>query len=253
MPSAAADTFEEFTEAGYRSLLATARTQYAFERFGTHHRGVHVLWRHDVDMSMHRALRLARIEADSGVVATYFFLLHSRFYNLLENSVFELAREIARCGHHIGLHFDPQFNRRDDDRADLEQRLTWERRILQDLFGDPIEVFSFHNPDTDVLNRFDQDELAGMVNTYGRTLRNGYVYCSDSNGYWRHHRLADVLASRPDRLHVLTHPEWWVQDPMSPRQRVERCIQGRSIAVGSEYDRSLLAAGRRNLGKDQNA
>ena len=65
-----------------------------------------MLWRHDVDISVHRALALARIEADLGVRATYFFTLHSSFYNLLEPAVAARARELLALGHWLGVHFD---------------------------------------------------------------------------------------------------------------------------------------------------
>ncbi len=64
--------FEDFTETSYREIVASARERYAFEPFGTATTSPHVLWRHDVDYSVHRAAALARIEADLGVRATYF-------------------------------------------------------------------------------------------------------------------------------------------------------------------------------------
>src|SRR3954463_4717708 len=101
--------FADFTEAIYRSIVARARDVYSFEPFGTTSEAPHVLWRHDVDLSVHRAAKLADLEAEAGVHATYFFLLRSEFYNLLEGAVLDRARRIAALGHWIGLHFDPAF------------------------------------------------------------------------------------------------------------------------------------------------
>ena len=96
----------------------------------------HVLWRHDVDYSLHRALVLARIEAELGARATYFLSLHSDLYNVLEPAVHARAREIAALGHWIGLHFDAGFY------ADgsLDERAAWEGRVLSEALEVPVRA-----------------------------------------------------------------------------------------------------------------
>ena len=79
---------------------------YRFARYGERPSDRHVLWRHDVDVSMHRAARLAEIEAERGAVATYFVNPRSAFYNLLEPEIEVLLRRIRSLAHEIGLHFD---------------------------------------------------------------------------------------------------------------------------------------------------
>lgn len=240
--------YDDFTEGHYAQLLALAKQQYEFEPYGTANPKPHVLWRHDVDFSPHRALRLAQIEAASGVRSTYFFLLHCEFYNLLENSVRDVVREILGLGHGLGLHFDLSFYGLTCSRDECESALMFERDVLQRVFSVPVPAFSFHNPDTGNALSFTDDVLAGMVNTYGRTLRESYRYVSDSNGYWRFVRLADVLQEPPGApLHVLTHPEWWTPTAMSPRDRVSRCIDGRARRTHSFYDDLLDRYGRLNV------
>lgn len=46
---------------------------------------------------------------------------------------------------------------------------------------------------------------------------------------------------------VLTHPVWWTPEPMSPRARVARAIDGRASCVHAYYDRSLAKGGRENI------
>ena len=83
-----------------------------------------------------------------------------------------------------------------------------------------------------------------MVHAGARSVRDRYAYVSDSNGYWRFERLPEVLAAGAhERLHVLTHPEWWQEQPMSPRERILRCIEGRGRASEATYD-ALLADNR---------
>src|SRR5690349_21641510 len=133
---------EDFTETSYRDIVATALERYAFEPFGSAAAGVHVLWRHDVDYSVHRAAALARLEAELGARATYFVSLHSDLYNVLEPAVHALLREIAGLGHWIGLHFDVGFAAA----GSLDERAAWEGRLLSEALGVPVGAVSLHNP-----------------------------------------------------------------------------------------------------------
>lgn len=245
------DAYSGFVESEYASLLDMAARSYRFEAFGTTEAGPHLLWRHDIDMSPHRALRLAQIEAARGLRATYFVHLHSSFYSVFERAVLERLRRIAGLGHEIGLHFDAGFYGEAMSARDLIRGLTREREILEGLVGARTGAFSFHNPERDGVLGFDDDTYAGMANAYAQNLRSRYAYVSDSNGYWRFRTLEQVLGDGLDRLQVLTHPEWWTPTPMSPHRRVARCIRGRSRAVSREYDSVLAAQGRLNLGKPE--
>jgi hypothetical protein len=235
---------DDFTERGYVAALTAAVAAYSFKPFGTDAAERHVLWRHDVDVSMHRAVRLAEIEVEHGARSTWFVSLHSAFYNLLERDVTERAARLAELGHWIGLHFDAFYYAPNDD---LEERMAFERSVLEQLIEAPVGAVSFHNPDLSHAESLRDDVLAGMVNAYGRTLRERYAYVSDSNGYWRFRRLADVLeAAEEPRLHVLIHPEWWQREAMMPRERIQRAIDGRAHRVGEAYDELLAGAGRFN-------
>jgi hypothetical protein len=88
-----------------------------------------------------------------------------------------------------------------------------------------------------------------MTNVYASRIKDRYAYVSDSNGYWRHERLADVVESgEHERLHVLTHPEWWQPEPMSPRARLERCLEGRTAHAREWYLSPTRAFGRETPG-----
>jgi hypothetical protein len=242
--------FSDFTEICYRQLVRSARERYRFERFGSSTNEPHVLWRHDVDLSIHRALRIAEIERKLGVRSTFFLLPHSEFYNLLERAIAVRVRQIAALGHDIGLHFDPSFYGPGLGTRGLEKKLAREKRLLEDLSGTAVRAFSLHDPKPAVVRALSRDRIAGMINVYGAKITTQYQYCSDSNGFWRHRRLADLIAhGGHPRLHVLTHPEWWVPAPMSPWKRMQRCVSGRADYVVQLYNRSLSKDNRLNLGK----
>jgi hypothetical protein len=240
--------YEDFTEAAYTDLIDAARARFAFEPFGTVATAPHVLWRHDVDVSVHRALALARIEERAGVRSTYLLSLHSAFYSLLEAAVAQRVREIADRGHWLGLHFDLAAYDGLDDTAELERRIRQERQLLEDWLGRPVTALSFHNPDVIAVPAMRAERLAGLPNAYSQTLAERCEYVSDSNGYWRFRRLADVLADTGiEHLHVLTHPEWWPPEPLSPRARLERAATGRARGVLEANDADLERFGRLNI------
>jgi len=238
----------DFTEAAYRDLVTRARARYAFRPFADAlEMSAGVLWRHDIDMSVHRALALAKIERDEQVQATYFIHLHSTFYNALEADIASALREIAALGHGVGLHFDPQFHRLSpSDVAGVERAVGAERDVLERIIGTPVTAVSFHDPDVAGFTALSIDRVAGLVNAYGPSVRDGFTYCSDSNGYWRFAPLGDVIDSGAAKLHVLTHPEWWTPEDLAPRERVSRAIDGRASATARRYDEALKSMGREN-------
>jgi hypothetical protein len=238
-------TFEDFTEDAYANLIRQARARFAFEPFGTTAEHPHVLWRHDVDISVHRGLALARIEAEEGASSTWFFWLHSPFYNLLETRVRDRAREILALGHWLGLHLDPEILR---GPGDLEECAERERRLLEEWLEHPVSAVSLHNPDVKLIAGMREERVVGLPNAYGAALAQRYAYVSDSNGYWRFRPLPDLLADPAvSHLHVLTHPEWWTPEPLSPRERVVRSLDGRIGQVLDSYDALLARHDRVNL------
>jgi len=237
----------DFTLDHYSKLLELAKAKYSFisyseisldQRF--------ILWRHDCDFSLNRARRLARIEQDHQVRSTYFLNPHCEFYNLLEKEQAAIIESILACGHDIGLHFDAAFYQASSE-GELDDRVAQEARWLKDWFGVEPTAFSFHNPDAFLLT-CERDTYGGLINCYSRKFKDSIPYCSDSNGYWRYRRLHDVLEGGEEpRLQVLTHPGWWQDEPMHPRQRIFRSIYGRADAAMSLYDGILEKHGRDNL------
>jgi formyl transferase-like protein len=248
-PHSESAKFDSFTERRFRELLRQLKVRrYRFSRYGEAAADRHVIWRHDVDFSMHRAAALAVIEAEEGAVATYFVNPHATFYNLFEPEIKALVRRIAGLGHEIGLHFDAgAFTVDRWSELDLVPAIERERRILELGLELPVRSISWHNPDLSNLLEFEAEEIAGLLNAYSGRLKRDYVYCSDSNGYWRFKPMAQVIAEGHPRLHLLTHPGWWTPEPMAPSDRVDRALLGRARRIRRIYDEVLAKAGRRNI------
>jgi hypothetical protein len=220
--------FSDFVYEEYRQLLQLAKKHYIFRRFTDFNKEEKfVIWRHDIDFNPEYALKLAQIEAEEQVQTTYFILLHSNLYNLLSVDNKQYINEIIQLGHTIGLHFDSSYYNISSE-SELEQYLLFEKNILEQIFGQKIETFSFHI-NTPFTMQCEAWQYAGMINTYSAYFKNEVGYCSDSYGYWKFRRLRDVLeAAGDERLHVLTHPEWWQEAPKSPKQRLHDCVKRQS-------------------------
>lgn len=236
----------DFTVSEYSDLLKMAKDNYRFIAFSDEYEGKTILWRHDVDYSVHRAVKMAALEEELGIRATYFFQLGSSLYNLFEKEIKDLVCSICEMGHFIGLHFDPALYTI-ESRQNLSKFLNFEKQILESLVEKEVMSFSFHNPN-DKSRLFRDDMYAGMCNAYSEKIASKYFYCSDSNGYWRFDRLRDVLSTNlHDKLHVLTHPVWWQDQYMSPRERIVRSAMGRANNMLSNYDKLLLNHQRLNI------
>ncbi len=245
--------FEDFTEEGYRALLRQVKEAWPIGLFPDYQKsGRLALWRHDIDMSVHRSYRLAEIEKEEGVQATYFIHLHNQFYHVWEKTNFPLLEKICDMGHELALHFVPDFyDLKRGQETLLEEKCAQERRFIEEMFGVEVRTLSFHNPDLGGWHQYEVETIAGMVNTYSATFKRDFAYCSDSNGYWRFKRMSEFLEERDqEKIHLLTHPAWWVPEATQPRERVSRCIEGRSRWTHNFYDGILETGARVNVGKE---
>ncbi len=242
---------DSFTEVEYRSLIKVAQENWKFIGYDDCCcTDASILWRHDIDFSVHRARALAEIEASESVVSTFFVLLHSQFYNVFEQDIYKLIHEIIGMGHHIGLHFDPSFyGQKIRSEIDLIEIMTFEKNILENLYGCKIAACSWHNPSTIDYPSFGAQQIAGMINAYSTDIATKFSYISDSNGLWRERTLKDVLEQHIEQyLHVLTHPEWWTPAAMPPRDKIVRAAVGRKEAALKSYDNFLALHQRPNIG-----
>jgi len=236
----------DFTIHHYKELLAVANKTWSFASYESiPWEARFILWRHDVDFSLNRSLVLAEIEHDLGVTATYFINPHSEFYNLCESGQREILRKIISLGHEVGLHLDVAYHNVLSE-SELDEIVASEANFIEKLCGKRPTAFSFHNPIALHLG-WEKEEYGGLLNCYSNRLKHEVSYCSDSNGYWRFRRLYSVLTEANDPcLQVLTHPGWWMDKAMPPRQRIFRSAHGRALATMRSYDSGLEEHGRVN-------
>lgn len=239
----------DFTMDAYAVLVAAAAARYRFLRFDeASPEGEVALWRHDIDISPQRALAMASVEAGYGVSATYFVQVSSRYYSIFEPEVAAVLRQIVGLGHAVGLHFDAEVCAHQPT-PDYDRRIAFEAKVLAEVAETRVTSFTLHNPTTLVGVSLDEPHRAGLLNGSCSGLRSAYSYCSDSNGLWRFRSLAEMISDPSfGRLYALTHPEWWQAEPMPPRQRLQRCIDGRAEFCSRYYDGLLEDNNRPNIG-----
>jgi hypothetical protein len=174
-----------------------------------------VVLRHDVDWSPRRALQTARMEADRGIDATYFFLVSTPFYNVVHKPNREILHRLEALGHDVGLHFSThQYWTEEPDEADLLDRVAAERQILSQTDATPVDAVSFHRPPEWVFRR----SFPTFPSTYAERFFTDIAYRGDSNQRWREdHPLADGV---PEKMQVLTHPGLWGRDDASFAERL---------------------------------
>ncbi len=182
-----------FDLAHYRELLEAARAGgYRFAFFDRPPEPGDLLLRHDVDLSLEAALRMAELEADAGAAATYFLMTRSEFYNLDSPSGTGALERLRALGHRVGLH------------------AVWPHVDHDERFD---SVVAWHNPDPQYM----REPVSGLVNVMEPPWAD--VYRSDSNQHWRQgcpH--GELRAGAFERLQLLTHPEIWVYPGASMRE-----------------------------------
>ncbi len=99
---------QDFTLDGYAALLrAFFDRGYAAVGYADADPAArHLILRHDLDMSIQAAVRVAEVEASLGVAGHYFVLLRTEMYNPWSEANRSDLRRIADLGHEVGLHLD---------------------------------------------------------------------------------------------------------------------------------------------------
>lgn len=172
--------------ADYADLLAAAEQGgYRFARFGEGPEPGDLFLRHDVDLSLDGALRMAELEAGLGAQATYFLMTRSIFYNLASAEGEAALGRLRELGHRVGLHAVHPH-------AALDERF------------DP--VIAWHNPDPEYMSA----PIEGAINVMEERYFDPATYRSDSNQRWRSGDPREELrAGAFPWLQLLVHPEIW--------------------------------------------
>lgn len=204
--------------------------------------------RHDIDVSVRRALPMAEIEAELGVRATYMVIPTSTLYSLEDPWVRYALRRLVTLGHDVGLHIDltPEQRAAGGEMIHMAMpSIAAAREELRPILAEPVKTISYHRPPAQVI----KSSLLtpdGMINAYASELMGWYL--SDSRGRWREGNPLCAL-EQPGRgplLQILIHPIWWGEEHASPEDRLQQLFEEETRMApypGASFDQRLTAAG----------
>jgi hypothetical protein len=186
----------------YREILESAQAGgYRFARFGEVPEPGDLFLRHDIDLSLDAALRMAELEAALGVQATYLLMTESVFYNLASTEGVAAIGRLRELGHPVGLH------------------AVHPNVVLDERFD---SIVSWHNPRPEYMG----DDIPAAVNVYGKRYFSPLTYRSDSNQRWRSGCPDEELrAGGFPWLQILVHPAIWVYDGSTMGQTMRSMVQ----------------------------
>ncbi len=220
------DMGKDFTLKKYRKLLE------ALKGYGE------IVLRHDVDLRPQNSLATARLEAELGWKAVYYFRAVPQSWDE------DIIREIASLGHEIGYHYECLTTCAGDADAAWEDfKVNLERlRFLAPvhsicMHGSPRSPFD----SKDIWKKYDYHELGIDFEPYLDTDFSKCFYLTDTGRRWDGHKVSvrdkiseyqDIWAadglvyhstddiikaafagSLPHRIMITTHPQRWTDSP----------------------------------------
>lgn len=167
-----------------------------------------LILRHDVDLDIGMAHRMAMHEFEAGLRGSFFFLVTCDTYNCQARVNRERLRDIDKNGGEVALHFDPSLYETGDEEG-LTLLANREAAILEDILGRRVESVSLHNPS--IKNRYPM--LAGWKNAYDPSIFNPDIYLSDSRMNFRQDPLEFFARNSGAVRQLLLHPMHYSEEP----------------------------------------
>lgn len=152
---------EEFTYNEYKNILESLSYHgykcACYDNWNENEKSV--ILRHDVDVSLKKALKMAQFEHSCGVVSTYFILITADFYNAFNKRNRELIRRIKELGMEIGLHFDETMY---SSNCNIIEAIRNEIVVMQQMLNVKIGSVSMHVPSKKTLEaNYDIGKIGG--------------------------------------------------------------------------------------------
>lgn len=200
-----------FTYKHYIETLEKAKKTHAFYTFGDfpkHPEKRFIILRHDVDAQMVKALKMARINHDLGIPATFFVRIHGA-YNPFRDPSYAAVLKIAELGHEIGLHYEPMFYAK--HHLPVDEIILFEIELLNRMFNIKIKSIAPHMPS---LSSQKLDRLKEEFNDpYLPKFFTKIKYISDSNKRWREGCMCQWI-EKSEQIQIAIHPHWWNGDSL---------------------------------------
>jgi len=200
--------------------------------------------RHDIEFSIDRALKLARIECDElGVQSTYTVQLRNNTYNALSQKNIEAIQEMKSMGHQIGLHQNPPPMKDDE----LVEYILKDIETLEHYYDFEVDRFAFHRCGSNPTLLEKYVEVPKKINCYGKEFFHYFSgdkpknvrihYLADSNHQWKYgHPLYIDYQNLPQKMQLLTHPFSWSQSGNDNISNFTKLIRERNEELLTSMD-----------------
>lgn len=171
-----------------------------------------IVMRHDIDLSLKHALRLAEIENSLDIKSTYFIRTEGIF-NPFDKQNLEILKKILKFGHEIGFHYEFKEGSLDY----FKKYFLKNKKNFETLLGKNIYGAALHNSkklnNSNSINKLNivEDflkELDLEYDAYSDTFLKKMRYISDSSYRWRDGCMCSHM-KKETKLCILTHPIWW--------------------------------------------
>lgn len=231
----------DFTLRKYEQLLKVLMSaNYSFQTlksFITNPEERAVILRHDVDARKKNALHFAKLQAEKGIKATYYFRVVPQSYDV------DIMREINSLGHEIGYHYETM----DSCNGDIELAYEEFRNNLGKfrkhadikticMHGSPMSKYD----NRDLWKKYDYKSLGLIAEPYFDIDFNLVMYLTDTGRRWDGDKIAvrdkiminearsvkvsihstdDIIQAvesnhLPDKVLLTFHPQRWNNKPM---------------------------------------
>lgn len=228
----------DFTLNIYKKLLEVLKENgYSFFTFEEYcsgkASGKYVILRHDVDLKVSQSVATARIEAEAGIRASYFFRV------VPESNQPDKIKAIASLGHEIGYHYEDLSifgGRTEKAIVHFNDQLEYFRQFY------PVKTICMHGSPT---SKFDNRSIWKQYNyrdygiigePYFDVNFDEVFYITDTGRRWdgdrysvrdkvnsgfknRYRNTQDIIlalknGTLPDKLMITTHPQRWTNNPV---------------------------------------
>lgn len=191
-----------------------------------------ILLRHDIDLDIDIALKMAHIESELGVNATYFFLMKNESYNLLSSNNIKKIIEIKKLGHQVSLHFDMEIY------SNPKNGLRQEIKIFENIFDEKVDIVSIHRPSKDFLEN--PDDYFHVNNSYEEKYTKHTKYFADSGGSFRFGNPTESKAFKnKENIQLLIHPVWWINAKESVDETVNRIVRKKNKDIIKHFKKNI--------------
>lgn len=191
----------------YKTFLRHIKECYSVMPLGNWDGSNGIILRHDVDLDIKPAYKLALIENEFAIPSTYFILTTGQTYNPMSSDNRKMLKEMSDMGFEIALHFDPsiyEYSELDFLTAKVEQEVS----ILSSITDKAVKSISLHNP-----GRFGTYPLFdGYCNAYDERIFSTDTYISDSRMQFQKDIYTFVKKAKERTIQILLHPSLYTED-----------------------------------------